>query len=157
MWQKSRLQQLPAPIPGARLALVLAKLAVRAARIARYRRLGRLVVVYRTTYDADVPAATAGWRDRVSAKVLKRVTSEPELAILLDAPAEVTFVRKGEHDLARLRELRSSYLRMAASNPQLVVVNAAEPPEDVRRVATALIWDRLLATDAALRRRMRRR
>jgi thymidylate kinase len=157
MWQKSRFRQLVAPIPGARLALVLAKLLVRAARIAGHRRLGRLVVVDRFTYDADVPSATAEWKGRISAKVLKRVTREPDVAILLDAPVEVMFARKGEHSPARLQELRSSYLRIARSHPQLVVVDAGRPPEDVRRVATALVWERLLSADAAAQRRSRRR
>lgn len=156
MWQRSTLRRLLAPIPGARFLLVVAKLLARSSRIAAHRRLGRIVVVDRFTYDADVPS-TADWKSRTSAKILRRLTREPELAILLDARPEVMFARKGEHDPTRLGELRNSYLRMAQSEPRLAVLDAGEPPESVRRKATALIWDRLRSADADPQRQVRRR
>jgi thymidylate kinase len=143
MWQKSRLREVVAPIPGARFALVLPRLVARAVRIAVHRRLGRLVVVDRFTYDVDMPSTDAGWRARISGNVLKRVTTEPEIAILLDAPAEVMFARKGEHDPARLEAFRSAYRRLAESHPRIVVLDGARPPEDVRRSAMALVWEQL--------------
>jgi thymidylate kinase len=156
MWQRSRLRELIAPIPGARFVVVLSKLVARNAGVAVHRRLGRLVVIDRFTYDAEIPSVASDWRGRVSAKVLSRVTGEPDIAILLDAPAELMFARKGEHDPARLEALRSAYLRLAESHPRIVVLDGARPAEDVRRSAIAVVWEQIRYSGGVADRKRRR-
>ena len=144
MWRPSRLRDSLRHLPGARLALVAAKLAAKSALISYHRSLGRIVIVDRFSYDADVPSTeTTDWRAQVSAPVLKRITPDPDLIVLLDAPAEVMYARKGEHDLGKLRRLRAGYLALADRDPRVVVVDAEQPREDVTRQVSALLWERL--------------
>jgi thymidylate kinase len=144
MWRPSRLRDALRHLPGARLALVATKLAAKSALISYHRSLGRIVIVDRYSYDADVPSAKGtDWRARISAPVLKRITRDPDLIVLLDAPAEVMYARKGEHDLQELRRLRAGYLALADRDPRVVVVDATQPREDVTGQVSALLWARL--------------
>jgi thymidylate kinase len=144
MWRPSRLRDALRHLPGARLALVAAKLAAKSALISYHRSLGRIVIVDRFSYDADVSSAeTPDWRAQLSAPVLKRITPDPDLIVLLDAPAEVMYARKGEHDLGKLRRLRDGYLALADRDPRVVVVDAEQSREDVARQVSALLWARL--------------
>jgi thymidylate kinase len=150
MWRPSRLRDSLRHVPGARLALVATKLAAKSALIRYHRSLGRIVIVDRYSYDADVSSTeTTDWRARVSAPVLKRMTPDPDVIVLLDAPAEVMHDRKGEHDVHTLRRLRSGYLALADRNPRVVVVDATRPREDVAREVSAMLWARLGSGAAA--------
>jgi thymidylate kinase len=144
MWRPSRLRDALRHLPGARLALVATKLAAKSALIRYHRSLGRIVIVDRYSYDADVSSTErTDWKAHVSAPVLKRMTPDPDLIVLLDAPAEVMYARKGEHDLQKLRRLRAGYLALADRDPRVVVVDATQPREDVTRQVSALLWARL--------------
>jgi thymidylate kinase len=144
MWRPSRLRESLRHLPGARLALVATKLAAKSALIRYHRSLGRVVIVDRYSYDADVsPAETTDWKARVSAPILKRITPEPDLIVLLDAPAEVMHERKGEHDVHTLRRLRAGYLALADRDARMVVVDATQPREDVTRQVSAMLWARV--------------
>jgi thymidylate kinase len=144
MWRPSRLRDALRHVPGARLALVATKLAAKSTLISYHRALGRIVVVDRFSYDADVPSTEqTDWKAQVSAPVLKRMTRDPDLIVVLDAPAEVMYARKGEHDLEKLRRLRAGYLALADRDPRIVVVDATQPPEAVTRQVSALLWARL--------------
>jgi hypothetical protein len=65
----------------------------------------------------------------------------------LDAPGDVLFARKGEHNGTVLEEQRQSYLSMQERLPQMVVIDAARNAEQVRREAISLIWRSYVKTD----------
>ena len=61
-------------------------------------------------------------------------------AVLLNAPGDVLFSRKGEHCAAWLERQRQSYLAMRHNIPQMVVVDATRDAERVCREVTRIIW-----------------
>jgi thymidylate kinase len=145
--------------PGGRAPRGLAGRVVRQwmgyARATFHRRRGRLVVYDRFGYDVLLRnSPDAGLRSRVRRWVLVHAIPSPDVAVLLDAPAEVLAGRKDEHELDDLRSLRHAYLALA-QRIDLPVVRADRAPDEVRRELTALIWQRYV--DRSLRRAARRR
>jgi thymidylate kinase len=67
----------------------------------------------------------------------------PELIVVLDAPAEVLFARKGEHDVATLEAQRRGYAEIAQRFAGAQLVDAARDADLVRRDVTARTWRRL--------------
>ncbi len=125
------------------------------ARATYHRRRGRLVVYDRFGYDVLLRnPRRAGIRSRVRRWVLVHAIPSPDVALLLDAPAEVLVDRKDEHELDELRSLRHAYLALA-QRIDLPVVRADRAPDEVRRDLMALIWQRYV--DRSLRRAARRR
>jgi thymidylate kinase len=109
---------------------------------------GRLVIFDRYTYDALLPprqnlSRFRRWRRRL----LAHACPAPDLVLLLDAPGDVLFARKGEHNGTVLEEQRQSYLSMQEGLPQMVVIDAARNAEQVRREAISLIWRSYVKTD----------
>lgn len=108
---------------------------------ARYHRFrGRLVLFDRYTYDALLPP-----RNPKPARVARRwlfahAIPPPDLAVLLDAPAELMFQRKDEHPQEFLEQRRRDYLELKSRLPEMVVVDASQSLEDVRRDVTHAIW-----------------
>lgn len=101
----------------------------------------RLVIFDRYSYDALLPSrqqndALKQWRRWL----LAYSCPAPDLVIFLDAPGELLYARKGEHSAAILEQQRQGYLALRAHVPQMVVVDAARDPGEVRREVTALIW-----------------
>jgi thymidylate kinase len=76
------------------------------------------------------------------------VCPPPDVVVVLDAPGEVMFARKGEHSVEILEERRQRYLDMAGRLPQSVVVDATQPPEQVARVVTQRLWHMFSAAAA---------
>src|SRR5579863_9438296 len=72
-----------------------------------------------------------------------RLSPSPELVILLDAPPEVLRSRKQEVPMAEAGRQRLAYLELARSLRSAVVVNAAQPAEDVVHDALTAILDYL--------------
>ena len=108
---------------------------------AYHRRRGRLVVFDRYTYDALVPNRFRhGMRGRARRWVLARSCPPPDLAVLLDAPGDVLYSRKGEHDLVLLERQREAYRALLRRLPRSVVVDASADPTRVRAEVTAAIW-----------------
>ena len=145
--------------PGGRAPRGLAGRVVRQwmgyARATYHRRRGRLVVYDRFGYDVLLRSPRrAGLRSRARRWVLVHAIPSPDVAMLLDAPAEVLADRKDEHELDELRSLRHAYLALA-QRIDLPVVRADRAPDEVRRELTALIWQRYV--DRSLRRAARRR
>jgi thymidylate kinase len=143
IWQQSPLEDRLQRVFGARLLLRLSSLLVKAVRIGYHRRLGRLVVLDRYTSDADLPGRGLDRKARVSARLARMTNLRPDLMLLLDAPAEVMRARKPEHDLAEIQQLRRAYLDMVGRFPQMVVLDAAQPLDAVRRQAAAVLWEAL--------------
>jgi len=109
---------------------------------ARYHQAhGRLVIFDRYTFDALLPPPQRlSWLGRLRRWLLAHACPAPDLVLVLDAPGEVLYARKGEHSVAFLERQRQSYLELRSYVPQTIVVDATRDAEDVRREATALIW-----------------
>ncbi|MFQ5603854.1 MAG: hypothetical protein ACE5HS_11345 [bacterium] len=111
------------------------------ALVAHYHILrGRIVVFDRYIYDS--------WLHKKSDSVWKRIRRglfegglpQPELVVLLDAPGDVLFQRKGEHSPAWLEQQRQSYLKLVDKISNMRVVDATQSTESVKSEVTALIW-----------------
>jgi thymidylate kinase len=131
-------------LPGARLGLRLARLAARAGECQYHRLRGRIVFLDRFTYDAALPMPELDWRGRVTAAMVRRLSSEPDLVLVLDAPAEVMYARKGEQGVPVLARDRTAYLRLATKHPAATVIDASLPPSGVRRQAHLAFWQAVL-------------
>lgn len=109
---------------------------------ARYHQAaGRLVIFDRYAYDALLPSPRPqGLPRRIRRWLLAHACPPPDLVVLLDAPAEVLFARKGEHGVEALETQRQSYLALRQRIPQMVVVDATSGIEATRRRVSSLIW-----------------
>lgn len=74
--------------------------------------------------DRSPPQRLHGWW-------LRRVLPRPDLTVCLDADAEVLHARKPEGRIDDLRSRRQEYLDMAASSRRFVIVDVAQPVDDV--------------------------
>jgi thymidylate kinase len=103
---------------------------------------GVIVIFDRYPYDARLrPRRSGGRLDRLRRWLLGHVLPPPDLAIVLDAPAEVLRARKDEQDIDELRRQRGEYLGLAGRLPcRTIVVDAGRSESDVRREVTDLIW-----------------
>jgi thymidylate kinase len=146
-WRPSRFEKQLRRVVGARLAVRLVTLLAKAVVIGGQRRLGRLVLLDRFTADAYLPSADIDLKARISAALVRRTNAEPDLIILLDAPAELMYARKGEHGVAELQLWRDAYRAMSGRYPQMAIVDASMPADDVRREATRLVWEAWLRAD----------
>lgn len=113
---------------------------------ARYHQArGRLVIFDRYTFDALLPPPQRlSWLGRLRRWSLAHACPAPDLVLVLDAPGEVLYARKGEHSVAFLEQQRQRYLELQSYLPQTIVVDATCNAEDVRREATAAIWGKYL-------------
>jgi len=104
-------------------------------------RLGRLVLFDRYTYDAEVNwERKSGLAARVRLGLVRRAAAPPDIVVLIDVPGRTMFERKGEHSVELLEKRRRRYLELADRLPRVVVVDGTDPPERVRRAATAALW-----------------
>src|SRR3954447_25240786 len=141
LWQQSRwddvLSRLPAGRVGQRTARVLrSSLAVRW-HCAR----GRLVLLDRFAQDALLPGSADTSRGgRLNLWLSLRLAPQPRLVLLLDAPGELMFARKGEHTPELLEDRRQAYLRLVADLPHAAVLDATQPAIQVTRSALGAVW-----------------
>lgn len=108
---------------------------------------GRLVLFDRYVYDAAVrPRGCHQRLKRLYFQVLLRCAPAPDLVVLLDAPGEVLFARKGEMDPTLLDAHRSAVsahvhgLRGRSGRPHIVTIDATQTPSQVSSEATRAIW-----------------
>ncbi len=141
LYQKREARRKRMPVPGVGLTVRLLTQWLHYL-IARYHQArGRLVLFDRYPYDALLPPAEplGTWR-RWRRQLLGRTCPAPDLVVVLDAPGEVLFARKGEHDAAALERQRRGYLALRARLPRVLVVDATRDAEHVCRQVTAAIW-----------------
>ncbi len=112
-----------------------------------HRLRGRVVVYDRHGLDALVGLPRASLKARLRRWILRHAIPDPALVLVLDAPAEVMFARKGEHDVATLDLQRRGYLALAARMPSAEVLDASRDPDAVRRDAIARTWRRIAGVD----------
>lgn len=118
--------------------------------IGRYQRLcGRFVVFDRYFYDAHLSPRAGSLRVRLRRWILERTCAPPDRVLLLDAPGDVLFARKGEHSPEALEQQRQTLLGLAANIPNFTVVDTSRGADETRRRVVWLIWN-----DFVLRRRL---
>jgi thymidylate kinase len=104
---------------------------------------GRLVIFDRYIYDAEVPTPYhLGPAARLARWIDGHACPGPDVTILLDAPGDVMFQRKGEYDGATLEHWRQRFLGVRRRVPDLEVVDTTRAADAVLRDVTARIWRR---------------
>ncbi len=109
---------------------------------------GRFVVFDRYVYDALQSAPPRTVWQRMRRALLVKTCPEPDVVVLLDAPGEILFARKGEHSPERLERQRQVLLALQGRLSNMVIVDATRPAEDVRREVSAILWNRYKARAA---------
>ncbi len=119
---------------------------------ARYHQARRRLVIFdRYTYDSLLPARQRlSWLKRGRRWLLAHACPAPDLVIMLDVPGEMLYARKGEHSAELLEQQRQNYLKLKPYFPQMVVVNATQEADAVRREVITLIWRGYLSRQAGL-------
>ena len=103
------------------------------------------VVLFDRHFFADYYAYDVSAKPRRSASrrlhgfVLSRLYPRPDLAIYLDAPAEILLERKGEGTLESLERRRREYLELGKILQQFAIVDASRPLDMVTREVADLI------------------
>jgi thymidylate kinase len=108
-----------------------------------HRLRGRVVVYDRHAFDTLVGSTRRSPKARLRRWALLHAIPDPALVLVLDAPAELLFERKGEHDVAILDAQRRGYLALAHRLRGGAVIDATRDREAVRRDAVARTWRRL--------------
>jgi thymidylate kinase len=123
---------------------------LRAGLAARYHSLrGRVVLMDRLAFDALLPSAQAKGRlGAVTDAFALRFQPRPDLVLVLDAPGELMFARKGEHSPQILEEWRNAYLELAEDISSSYVLDAGQSASLVRVKATGLLWNVVAHTTA---------
>jgi thymidylate kinase len=154
LWQPRPWDRVARAVPGARLGQMVLRLGRSTMTIRAHRVRGRLVLVDRFAYDTLLPGSGGSFGERVTSALAMRWTPAPDRVLLLDAPGEVMYARKGEHTPEKLEEWRQAYLTMAAGLPvPVTVLDATRPAEEVRRAAVAAVWDAVAGMGAVGRAR----
>lgn len=144
LYQNPKRKHLPLRIPGLRLFFNILK-QWRICLFGLYhQRQGRLVIFDRYTYDSLLPSAKPmNFYRQIRQWLLVNSCPAPDMVILLDAPGQTLFDRKGEHTAEHLEELRQAYRQLQDRLPQLIVLNASQDLEDVYQEATTAIWNKI--------------
>lgn len=103
---------------------------------------GRIVVFDRYTEEAWLPARATDPPWRRAGRVGRRLLAcpAPDMAIVLDAPGEIMFARKGEHDPRMLDSERRRYRALATKLPHARLIDALQPLDVVCAEAMSGIW-----------------
>lgn len=128
----------PSPTPKRRGAIwVTARLLNRLAEqwfrqfVAWSYQLRGYVVLYDRHFVFDFggtpPGQTLPLDKRIYQWCVARFSPRPDLVILLDAPGDVLFARKGESTVEELEDRRQRLLRQGKQLPAFIVVNATRP------------------------------
>lgn len=122
-----------------------------------HQRLGRVVLFdrhfYCDYYANDVAGRRPGrpWTSRIHGAMLERLYPKPDLVIMLDAPAEVLFARKGEGTVESLERMRLDLLGLAPNVKRFVTVDATQDLDavtgDVIGAIMAVVRDGSASTD----------
>lgn len=105
--------------------------------------LGRMVIFDRYVYDALIPAygvTAEGWLKRVYMWVIGHSCPAPDLVLVLDAPGEVMFARKGEDSPAILEAQRRGLLALRERLPHAQTVDVTREAAAVRADVLDRIW-----------------
>ncbi len=105
-----------------------------------HRALGRLVLFDRYVYVTPPTQRTP--LKRAKHWLMTHSCPKPDLVLVLDAPAELVYARKGERTLPELEAERQHMLGLGRSIGHHQVVDATRPKDDVRVDVIGRIWER---------------
>lgn len=132
----------PAPSLRGLGALVRLSRLWRGGLAARWHRArGRVVLFDRYGYDAMLPEGGSPVT-RIRRWLFRYSGPQPDVVLVLDAPASVLWQRKQEHTIAELDEQRRRYLALRDRVPRIVVIDASASPDEVVRSVAARIRHR---------------
>jgi thymidylate kinase len=104
---------------------------------------GRLVVFDRYIYDAMVPhPERLNWLKRASRWVDGHACPGPDLVLVLNAPGEVMYARKGEYKPEQLEDWRQHFMALRHRLPQLQVIDTTRDADEVRVDVIERLWQR---------------
>jgi thymidylate kinase len=107
---------------------------------ARFHRLrGALVVMDRVPQELTLERAGSKVAVRLQLAAVRALVPTPDLVLLLDAPAEVFFARKGEHSVEVLDRLLKRYRKLLTRFPHTAVLDAGADAGTVLEEALAAI------------------
>lgn len=86
------------------------------------------------------PADRGGMARRVRRRLLAGWAPTPDLYVVLDAPGEVLYARKGEHSPPVLDDMRGRLAKVVEGLPNVRRVDAGAKPDVVCHRVTGLIW-----------------
>lgn len=92
-------------------------------------------------YDIAPTDSTRPLPNRIHGFLLDKIYPKPNLFIMLDAPPEVLFARKGEGTLEWLEDRRQQYLALRDHVERFEIVDATQPQSCVVEAVEALIRD----------------
>lgn len=127
-------------VPGVGLGVKLATLRWRSTKAELDQRRGRVVLYDRHVVDALLRPGKPTFRARVSYSLLLHSCPAPDVFVVLDAPGQLMFDRKGEHTPEILEERRQRYLELQDRYDNVVVVDATQDAVSVRREVEGLVW-----------------
>lgn len=110
-----------------------------------YQRRGYLVIFDRHffsdyyAYDIAHSVGELSFDRRIHGFMLQCVYPQPDLVILLDAPAEVLFARKHEGTLELLERRRQEYLQLRQVAKHFSIVDASQSEDEVVRQVVQVI------------------
>lgn len=104
-----------------------------------HRRLGRLVVLDR--YVSEIEKRRGGMGARFRRRAIGALCPEPDLLIVLDAPAEVLHRRRPEHPIEELAARRDAYRTLSRSLAHSRLVDASASIERLRHEVTAQLCE----------------
>jgi hypothetical protein len=145
LYQKGKEAKHRFSIPGVGLSKRLIRIWIHYIKAVLLLARGQFVIFDRYTYDAYLsPRREQSFLQKARRWLLSHSCPAPDLVIVLDAPGEILFARKGEHSVASLEDQRRAYLNLKSNLPQLDVVDASQDIDFVRREVTSLMWKRYL-------------
>lgn len=123
----------------------LVRRAVQLARVYAAAWRGRIVLCDRHPLDALAIDPRRTWLARSLERfVVGRLLPWPDRVVLLDAPGEVMFARKGEHSPERLESWRQGYAAALASPDRRATVVPTDGDRDESiNIASSVVWGAL--------------
>jgi len=150
LYQKKKKEQVVRRISGISIIWQIANLWWRYL-LGYYHRLRRHLVIFdRYSYDAWLSRNDSTWVKRTRCWLLAHACPAPDLVFLLDAPGEILYERKHEHNITFLEDQRQSYLSLQARLPQMQIIDALAGVTEVRQMVIHRIWDRIVQIQSGI-------
>jgi colanic acid/amylovoran biosynthesis glycosyltransferase len=114
----------------------------------------RLVIFDRYPFDAWLSRNSSTWIKKFRRWFLAHACPAPDLVFLLDAPGEILYQRKYEHDITFLEDQRQSYLSLQSRLPQIQIVDAKASLTNLKQAVIHRIWEEIVQLQAGLKVRL---
>jgi thymidylate kinase len=107
---------------------------------------GRLVIFDRYIYDSAIPTPyPLNWLKRAYRWIDGHTVPPPDLVLVLDAPGDMMYQRKGEYSPEQLEDWRHHFLALQDRITKLEIVDTSQPKDTVRADVINRIWRQYVA------------